>query len=184
MKMASKKRPRAIGYHPAAPADQNRAKPVKPSHNRLYLALAGGIVALATILAIGLGTFGGTSNPSPSPSGMVVASQAVRWTDVAPDQLAVMLEHKDFTLVDVKTPYVGEIDGTDLYIPYDQLAARASQLPANKAAKILVYCRSGVQSAQAAQTLLSLGYTNIWNLAGGMNAWQQSGRAIVDKNRQ
>jgi phage shock protein E len=94
-----------------------------------------------------------------------------------------MLTHKDFTFVNVKTPYIGEIDGTDLYIPYDQLTARASQLPADKSSKILVYCRSGVESAQAAQTLLNLGYTNVWNLDGGMNAWQSSGRTLVQKNR-
>jgi rhodanese-related sulfurtransferase len=94
-----------------------------------------------------------------------------------------MLTTKDFTFVNVKTPYIGEIDGTDLYIPYGQISARASQLPANKSAKILVYCRSGVESAQAAQTLLNLGYTNVWNLDGGMNAWQSSGRTLVQKNR-
>jgi len=41
----------------------------------------------------------------------------------------------------------------------------------DKSAKVLVYCRSGVESAQAAQTLLTLGYTSVWNLDGGMNAW-------------
>ena len=94
-----------------------------------------------------------------------------------------MLQNKDFTFVNVKTPYIGEIDGTDLYIPYDQLTARASQLPQAKDAKILVYCRSGAESAIASQTLLALGYTNVWNLDGGMNAWQSSGRTLVQKNR-
>jgi phage shock protein E len=103
---------------------------------------------------------------------------------VTPDRLAEMLTHKDFTLVNVKMPYIGEIDGTDVYIPYNQISARASQLPPDKTAKTLVYCRSGVESAQAAQTLLNLGYTNVWNLDGGMNAWQSSGRTLVQKNRQ
>jgi len=95
-----------------------------------------------------------------------------------------MLDHKDFTLINVKTPYIGEIVGTDLFIPYDQLGARAGELPASKSARVLVYCRSGVESAQAVQTLLHLGYTNVWNLDGGMNAWQSSGRTLVNKNRQ
>lgn len=94
-----------------------------------------------------------------------------------------MLQSKDFTLINVKTPYIGEIDGTDLFIPYDQLTARASELPRAKNARILVYCRSGAESAVAAQTLLDLGYTNLWNLDGGMNAWQTSGRTLIQKNR-
>ena len=94
-----------------------------------------------------------------------------------------MLDHKDFTLLNVKTPYIGEIAGTDLYIPYDQVAARAAELPADKTAKIVVYCRSGHESAIAAQTLIDLGYTNIDNLDGGMTAWTDSGRSLVQLPR-
>jgi len=120
-----------------------------------------------------------TSTAASPPS----AGVTLHWTDVTADRLAEMLPNKDFTLVDVKTPYIGEIDKTDLYIPYDQLKARAAELPADKRARILVYCRSGVQSAVAAQTLLDLGYTNVWNLQGGMNAWTASGRTLVNKGR-
>lgn len=98
-------------------------------------------------------------------------------------QAGIDLEHKDFTLLNVKTPYIGEIAGTDLYVPYVDLAARAAQLPKDKTAKIVIYCRSGNESAIAAQTLIDLGYTNIDNLDGGMNAWSASGRALVQVNR-
>jgi rhodanese-related sulfurtransferase len=153
----------------------------------LYLGVAGGVVAVLAVIAIGFVALGGTaSKAAPSlPTGeTIVQAQGGHWTNVTPDRLSAMLQTKDFALVDVKTPYIGEIDGTDLYIPYDQLSARASQLPADKTAKILVYCRSGAESAQAAQTLLNLGYTNVWNLDGGMDAWQSSGRTLVNKNRQ
>jgi rhodanese-related sulfurtransferase len=33
-------------------------------------------------------------------------------------------------------------------------------------------------SAIAAETLVGIGYTNIWDLAGGMSAWEQAGRKI------
>lgn len=125
----------------------------------------------------------GAAGPTSGQVGVVVQGNGGHWTNVTADQLAGMLTHKDFTLVNVKTPYIGEIDGTDLYIAYDQLAAKASALPANKGARILVYCRSGAESAIAAQTLLDLGYTNVWNLDGGMNAWQASGRTLVQKSR-
>jgi rhodanese-related sulfurtransferase len=184
--VASKKTPKGAGYRSGAASRRSTPAAVAPYRNKLYLAIAGGVVALLAVIAIGfvaLGGAGSRSAPSLASGETIHQGQGGQWTNVTPDRLAEMLTHKDFTLVNVKTPYIGEIDGTDLYIPYDQLSARASQLPANKSAKILVYCRSGVESAQAAQTLLNLGYTNVWNLDGGMNAWQSSGRTLIQKNR-
>jgi rhodanese-related sulfurtransferase len=182
------KRPQPDAANPApGPVTDRRAAVV-------FLAV---VMILAAIVVIGADAFFGavaSGGGSPSPQAatasatigadVIVAGKGGYWTNVSPDRLAQMLEHKDFTLVNVKTPYSGEIAGTDLYIPYDQLTARASELPADKGARILVYCRSGAQSVQAAQTLLDLGYTNIWNLDGGMNAWEASGRQLVNMNRQ
>jgi phage shock protein E len=184
--MASKRRNRGLGSRSALPASRGRAAPAATNRNRLYLAIAGGALALLAAFAIAfVALAGGGSNAAPSLStgDTIVQGQGGHWTNVTPDRLAQMIQSKDFTLVNVKTPYIGEIDSTDLYIPYDQLTARASDLPSTKSAKILVYCRSGVESAQAAQTLLNLGYTNVWNLDGGMNAWQASGRSLVNLNR-
>ena len=159
---------------------------------RLYLAIAVAVVALIVVAGVGfvavggLGSGGGTTAGGGTPAAAgetVVQGNGGHWTNVTPDRLAQMLDSKDFTLLNVKTPYVGEIEGTDLYIPYDQLSARAGELPASKSARILVYCRSGVESKAAAQTLLDLGYTNVWNLDGGMNAWTASGRTLISKNR-
>jgi rhodanese-related sulfurtransferase len=162
------------------------------------------VVVLGVVAVAALGTdfvFGsllrGGSTPAATPSatpssrpsigasqfGVVVQGQGGHWTNVRPDELAYMLEHKDFTLLNVRTPYVAEIAGTDLYIPYTQLKARASELPADRGAKIVVYCLTGETSAIAAQTLLDLGYTNVWSLAGGMEAWLASGRSLVSLNR-
>jgi rhodanese-related sulfurtransferase len=160
----------------------------------VWVAVGAGVVGLTVVLIAGfvlLSKPGTTSTAGPkfSPSvtaaqgETVVQGQGGHWINVTPDRLAQMLAAKDFTLLNVKTPYIGEIDGTDLYIPYDHLAARASELPQAKSGRILVYCRSGAESAIAAQTLLNLGYTNVWNLDGGMNAWQASGRTLVNLNR-
>ena len=184
--MASKRTPKGAAYRSSAPKGRPGPATVTPGRNKLYLAIAGCALALAAVIAIGfvaLGGIGSKTAPSLATGETIVQGQGGHWTNITPDRLAEMLTHKDFTLLNVKTPYIGEIDGTDLYIPYDQISARASQLPAVKSAKILVYCRSGVESAQAAQTLLNLGYTNVWNLDGGMNAWQSSGRTLVNKNR-
>ena len=172
--------------HGSTTTGKRGSQPAASSRNRLYLAIAGSLLAGLALVAIGFVALNGFGS---SPASGLAAGETIhqgnggQWTNVTPDRLAQMLGHKDFTFVNVKTPYIGEIDGTDLYIPYDQMSARASQLPADKSAKILVYCRSGVESAQAAQTLLNLGYTNVWNLDGGMTAWQSSGRTLVQKSR-
>ena len=156
-------------------ASQSKSRP------KTYIALAGGAIAFAVVALLAVVVLSGSGS---GPTGQaVVQGRGGTWTNVTPDRLTEMLVHKDFTFLNVKTPYIGEIEGTDLYIPYDQLPARAAELPTSKSAGILVYCRSGAESAIAAQTLLDLGYEHIWNLDGGMNAWQSSGRTLVQKNR-
>jgi rhodanese-related sulfurtransferase len=147
--------------------------------------VVGGVAVVLVALVVGFGLASGSPGPSSGgvSGGTVVRANGGQWTNISPDALASMMSEKDFTLLNVKTPYIGEIDGTDLYIPYTDLTARASELPADKDARIVVYCRTGNESAVAAQTLIDLGYTNIDNLDGGMTAWVASGRRIVQRAR-
>ncbi len=97
------------------------------------------------------------------------------YQNISPSELKTMLKNKDFIFINVHIPFAGNIPGTDLSIPYDQIEQNLSQLPADKNAKIVLYCRSGRMSQIAAEKLVPLGYTNVWNLEGGMVAWEQSG---------
>jgi len=166
------------GRSPGARQDPARSR--AGLTGRRWALVASGIAILVVAVVVGW-SIASTSAGAPgnASDGTVVRAVGGHWTNVTPTKLTSMLQTKDFTLLNVKTPYVGEIRGTDLYIPYTDLKARASELPADKAAKIVVYCRSGNESAVAAQTLLELGYTNIDNLDGGMTAWTAGGGELV-----
>lgn len=94
---------------------------------------------------------------------------------VSVPELQAMLENKDFVMLNVYTPWEKDIPGTDLRIGYDILPESMSQLPAEKDAKIVVYCLSGGMSKKAVATLVQQGYTNIWMLDGGLTTWEMAG---------
>ena len=121
-------------------------------NGRRWLLLGSGlVVALIAVLAgwaLVSGSAGsGSTAIAGGSDGTVVQAKGGHWTNITPDTLASLLKRKDFTLLNVKTPYIGEIAETDLYIPYDQVAARSAELPTDKSAKIVVYCRSGNESS-------------------------------------
>ncbi len=97
------------------------------------------------------------------------------------EQLASALKAKNFTLVNVHIPYAGEIPQTDALVPFNDIQNNLAQLPADKNAPVVVYCRSGSMSAAASKTLVGLGYTNIIDISGGMNAWQKMGGTLVNR---
>jgi rhodanese-related sulfurtransferase len=81
-------------------------------------------------------------------------------------------------VINVHTPYEGELAGTDAFIPYDKIKGD-SRLPEDKGTELLLYCRSGRMSEEAAVDLHEEGYTNIAHLEGGMKAWEASGRQVT-----
>lgn len=133
----------------------------------------------ALMIWIMLAAVGCTAPAASIPVKITIAGGS--YTNVKPTLLKEMLLAKDFILINVHTPYEGEIAQTDLFIPYDRVGENLQEFPSNKNAKILLYCRSGRMSAMAAEDLVSRGYTNIWNLDGGMVEWEIAGLPVIHK---
>lgn len=131
------------------------------------------LLIIATLLSACKGT--AASTPAVEVVGKQVSIDGRSYTDVSVAELQTMLAKKDFTFVNVHIPFEGDIANTDLSIPYNEIDQNLGQLPADKNAKIVLYCRSDRMSRLAAETLVGLGYANVWNLDGGMVAWEQAG---------
>ncbi len=138
------------------------------------------VAALAALLAIGAACGSDNAEETDSTGAGQNVGADVGYIDVSPQDLNSMLESKDFLFVNVHIPYAGEIGNTDLFVPYDEIGDRFQELPSQQDTKLVVYCRSGGMSAIAASTLVSRGYTNVWNLDGGMIGWEEAGYALVD----
>lgn len=83
-----------------------------------------------------------------------------------------MEENKDVVVVDVRTldEYnEGHIEGAIL-IPNETITDTPPEQLPDLDAEILIYCRSGNRSQQAAEKLIDMGYTNIYDF-GGIIDW-------------
>lgn len=76
-------------------------------------------------------------------------------------------------LLDVREPdefQTARIEGSTL-IPLASLPLRTNEVPKDK--QIVVHCKLGGRSAKAVAFLLENGFTNVWNVAGGITAWSE-----------
>jgi len=83
-----------------------------------------------------------------------------------------LLESQDgFVLVDVRTRSEFDADHAPgaRHIPVDELPQRYSEL--GQTQRVICVCQAGARSAAAAEFLLSIGATDIYNVTGGMSSW-------------
>jgi phage shock protein E len=102
------------------------------------------------------------------------------WSISVPELQGMLASDQDAPLVNVHVPDQGDIVGTDLSIPFNEIADHLDQLPADKDAAVVLYCRSGPMSVRAATTLAGMGYTKVYSLVGGFNAWAAAGLPMAN----
>ena len=110
-------------------------------------------------------------------SGAVMSKGSVEL--LSPEEFDKIIIEENVFLLNVHTPYEGEIEGTDLIIEdWENIEKYMDKLPKDTSVPIAVYCRNGRMSGIAAEKLKEMGY-KVYDLDGGMNAWKESGRKIV-----
>lgn len=116
------------------------------------------------------------------------AAEDSTYTTVCVGEAKNMIEEGEIFILDVRTPdefNAGHIEEATLIpiaslknpsgepvLPDNELLkSRLCELPDNKDAKILVYCKTGTRSLNACKLLVAEGYTNVYNMDGGIKAW-------------
>jgi adenylyltransferase/sulfurtransferase len=92
-----------------------------------------------------------------------------------------MDSREPLTLVDVREPYeyeIARIEGSKL-IPLGELETRLDEIPRER--MIVMQCHSGMRSERGAQLLQQAGFENVYNLAGGIEAWSNEVDSAVPR---
>lgn len=123
---------------------------------------------LALIFVLGTLLFSGCAGTKTEDSVRITYEQIT-----ADEAKAIMDSGEPYVLLDVRTQEEydsGHIEGAIL-IPDYEIGAKAESVLTDKDDLILVYCRSGRRSKNAASELAALGYTNVKEF-GGITGWK------------
>lgn len=126
------------------------------------------MVLLAVLLVGGLA---GCSNENNTGG---TAEMNNSYTQISMDEAVVMMEEEtDYIILDVRTPeeFAEKHIPNAINVPNETIGSEEiAELP-RKDQMILVYCRSGNRSKQAAKKMVALGYSNVYEF-GGINDWK------------
>ena len=101
------------------------------------------------------------------------------YTDVTPKEAHEIISQQEVVVLDVRTQeeYDSGHISDALLIPVSELESRLDEL--NPSDYILVYCRSGHRSEEAARILVANNFIHVYNLEGGILQWQAQGFLVT-----
>ncbi len=103
------------------------------------------------------------------------------YQSTSPSEAIRMINHDDAVVLDVRED--GEYQNghiiNALHIPQGHLKTRLKELEKYRDKAIIVSCRSGSRSGQACALLKKEGFESVYNLAGGVMAWQSASLPLV-----
>lgn len=141
---------------------------------RNHLALIGALILL--VIGIGCNRHANETSLQPNQSAEKSSPQLVDVTEAKR-----LIAARQVTILDVRTPdefSAGHIAGAKNLNFYDgDFQSKLQQL--DKSQPYLVHCASGRRSAQAGAVMNRLGFKSVYDLAGGMKAWEQASLEVV-----
>ena len=103
-----------------------------------------------------------------------------KFKNINVDQFDKLRQQTNVVVLDVRTPKefaAGHITGaTNLDWNAPDFAKKADAL--DKSKTYLVHCAIGGRSAKASDRMAALQFTNVYNLEGGMKAWEKAGKPV------
>ncbi len=105
---------------------------------------------------------------------------------VDPQSATTMINHQDAVVVDVR-PTADYAKGhiiNSINIPMNGFSKQIASLEKHKSQPVIISCRSGAQSSQASKQLRKNGFTDVYNLRGGILAWQSANLPITRKKNK
>ena len=91
-------------------------------------------------------------------------------------------QNPDFFIIDMRTPEefaTGYLENA-VNINYNSTAFSDEIKTLDKNRTYLIYCRSGARSGQALGLMAVLQFTEVYNISGGITAWQAAGLPVVE----
>lgn len=95
--------------------------------------------------------------------------------DIGVMEAVQLINHKDAVVLDVReeSEYHSGHVAHSRHIPLGTLGKRHAELEKFKGRPLIVICRSGARSGTACGILRKSGFEQVYNLSGGVGAWQQ-----------
>jgi rhodanese-related sulfurtransferase len=105
------------------------------------------------------------------------------YENISPENAKEMIDSgNEIIVLDIRTPaeyQSGHIIGALLY-PLQELEEKTPDL--DKSTDIIVYCGTGARSENASKILLDNGFSRVYDLVGGLDAWKKAGFQVVDNS--
>jgi rhodanese-related sulfurtransferase len=105
---------------------------------------------------------------------------------VSPTEAVVLMNDDNTAVIDVREPHEyaeGHIEGAR-HIPLGKIEERAHELEAYRNKPVVVTCQSGTRSPAASRKLCALGFTQVFEMKGGMMAWEDQKLPISRKREK